>query len=618
MTIDAGAGNDEIQNSYSYYVSIAGGAGKDSIYSYNGYYSTINGGAGNDLISLADSATNKLIQYTSGDGNDTIWGFKATDTLSISGGSYSMQSSGNDLLVKVGTGTIRIKNAYAAVDKVQINKKSIALKRKTIKLSGNNSVEVGRDSISVVGSAERDTIYNYGGNYVTINAGAEDDSIDNTNGSNVSINAGNGDDEIYNYSGHNVTIDGGKGYDYIYSTGGDSVSIAGAAGNDTIRNSGGNDITINGGAGKDLISLNASIGKNLIQYAAGDGNDTIYGFNSTSTLQIGSGTGTYSTQASGYDVLVKVGKEAIRLKNVYTSADALHINGDTITFENKIIKLTGSNNNVDISRNFVSVVGSSERDTINNYGNDVTISSGAEDDYVYNYYGSSVLINVGNGDDSVDNYYGSNATINGGAGYDTIENANGEGVSISGGAGNDYISNYGDYATINGGKGNDTISLYSYSYNNVIEYASGDGNDVIEGFNEYDTLNISGGTHSTTKSGDNIIVKVGKGKITLSGAANLESMNIINSTPLTITNKTKSPVTLEADTKAANASTRTTAIKITGNVSDNSIIGGSGKDTIYGDAGDDSILGNAGNDKLYGQAGNDTTLSTALTIPTCC
>ena len=399
VTIDAGAGNDSIRNSSGYYVSIAGGAGKDSIYSYYGYYSTINGGAGNDLISLAGSAEGKLIQYAAGDGNDTIWGFDSASTLSISGGSYSTQESGNDVLVKVGTGTIRIKNAYAAVDKVQINKKSIALKRKTIKLSGNNSVEVGRDSISVVGSAERDTIYNDGGNYVTINAGAADDSIDNTNSSNVSINAGSGDDSIYNYSGHNATIDGGKGYDYIYSSG-DSVSIAGAAGNDTIY-SGGWNVTLNGGTGKDLISLDASTGNNLIQYAAGDGNDTIYGFNSTSTLQIGSGKGTYSTQASGYDVIVKVGKEAIRLKNVYTSADALHINGDTITLENKIIKLTGSNNNVDISRNFVSVVGSSERDTINNYGNNVTISSGAEDDYVYNYYGSSVLINVGNDDDIV-------------------------------------------------------------------------------------------------------------------------------------------------------------------------------------------------------------------------
>ena len=71
-------------------------------------------------------------------------------------------------------------------------------------------------------------------------------------------------------------------------------------------------------------------------------------------------------------------------------------------------------------------------------------------------------------------------------------------------------------------------------------------------------------------------------------------------------NSSASKITLDTEYILADAATRTKAIRIVGNVLDNSITGGTGKDTLYGGAGDDSILGNAGNDKLYGQAGNDS------------
>ncbi|MBR0061310.1 MAG: hypothetical protein IJP68_07495, partial [Selenomonadaceae bacterium] len=77
------------------------------------------------------------------------------------------------------------------------------------------------------------------------------------------------------------------------------------------------------------------------------------------------------------------------------------------------------------------------------------------------------------------------------------------------------------------------------------------------------------------------------------------------STTLTVTDKTKSPVTIASSVKTVNASKRTKAVKITGNKLANSIAGGSKNDSLYGGEGNDTILGNAGNDKLYGQAGND-------------
>ena len=294
------------------------------------------------------------------------------------------------------------------------------------------------------------------------------------------------------------------------------------AGNDSVYNSAGYYSTIN----------------------AGDGNDTIHGFNESDTLTITGGS--YSTQTSGSDVIVTVGKGKIRL--IGAKGKSLNTNKDART---KVITLTEG------------------------------------DDRFYNNL-RAVTINAGAGDDSI-----SNAERN---------------VTITGGAGNDDIHNsYGDNVTINAGAGNDFISLSSSAENNVIKYASGDGNDTIYGFNETTTLSIADATYSTKKSGSNVIVTVGKGKITLVNAASLSAVNLEEdtSTNLIITNETPSPVTLDSDVRTVNASARTKAVKITGNDLNNNIIGGTKNDLIWGDDGDDSILGGKGNDTLSGDEGND-------------
>ena len=93
--------------------------------------------------------------------------------------------------------------------------------------------------------------------------------------------------------------------------------------------------------------------------------------------------------------------------------------------------------------------------------------------------------------------------------------------------GSSYEDTYykGSNVTINGGVGNDTISLGGST---LIKYAEGDGNDLIQGFGDTDTLKIASSSYSTKKSGDNIIVTVGKGKITLEGATYLDTLNIVS------------------------------------------------------------------------------------------
>ena len=113
ISISAGAGNDTISN-YGSNVTILGGAGNDSIVSWETADAvTMDAGAGDDFIALMSEEGSALINYTAGDGNDTITGFKATDTLQIGDGvgTYSLATDEDDLIVTVGDGSIILDGA---------------------------------------------------------------------------------------------------------------------------------------------------------------------------------------------------------------------------------------------------------------------------------------------------------------------------------------------------------------------------------------------------------------------------------------------------------------------------------------------------------------------------
>ena len=100
----------------------------------------------------------------------------------------------------------------------------------------------------------------------------------------------------------------------------------------------------------------------------------------------------------------------------------------------------------------------------------------------------------------------------------------------------------------------------------MIVYNAGDGNDSIVGFNETSTLEISGALHSTEKSGNDIIVTVGEGKITLEDAASLSSAKIINSTYAIFTVKDSKvtaaiPQSVEGDAYQFNAELKLLTLK---------------------------------------------------------
>ena len=170
--------------------------------------------------------------------------------------------------------------------------------------------------------------------------------------------------------------------------------------------------------------------------------------------------------------------------------------------------------------------GTSGDDTIYNrgesytdFGSYVTIKTGAGNDSVKNTKGECCLINTGSGNDTVYNNKGFACTIKTGAGNDSVYNY-GYWSLINTGIGDDTVYSYGERTIINTGEGNDSI-YNDYCWDGIINYSSGDGNDVIYGFNNNRiTLSISGSSYSTEKSGDDIIVTVDDGKITLVGSAN--------------------------------------------------------------------------------------------------
>ncbi len=629
-TIYGGDGNDYIKNLGSK-AKIVGDGGDDTIDNHV-YNATLSGGAGNDKISLLPGAKENLIIYNAGDGNDTISGLDATSTLSIAGDAYTSEKSGNDIVVTVGEEKITLSGA-ANLSKVNI----VGTKDERLNITNYTSNTV------ITGSSYDDTISNYGQN-VTIQALGGNDTIKNFQANYVSINGGAGNDSISDKSWFS-TINGGDGKDTIVRYNSGKTSSIDAGSGDDIVSLEGNDgsITVKGSTGNDTIFAGRNSSQLLYQYNLGDGFDLIQGFRADSTLDMGSAV--YASQKSGDDIIINVEDGAITLKGaanlselniIGTEGKALNIEN---TVDNTLIVGTFFDDHIKNKGKNVTILGLGGNDSIEiGYKSSMTVDGGAGNDTIYNFISSNVSLYGGEGNDSIQNWGGYGSTVSGGTGNDTLWNTGnnvlvdagkgndsirngGHNVIINCGEGNDSVYNYGNNATISIGAGDDSIDN-NYGDNVLIQYAKGDGNDIIEGFRENSTLSVSGGHATTTKSGNDIIVTVGDGKITLQNAATLSAVNIVE-TPLNINND-DSNVTIigtDANDTIINTAEKVTVQALKGNDSlDNnaasvSIDAGAGKDyisntgrkvTITAQDGDDSISNHAALAWISGGAGKDS------------
>lgn len=456
---------------------------------------------------------------------------------------------------------------------------------------GNDTITNSGDNVSIGAAAGNDTIKNYG-DTVKINAGAGNDLIFNE-GDKITITGSTGNDSINN-SGDTVKIAGDAGNDALTNSGGDNVSIGGGTGNDFIWNSalyyvrgsaftdkeieerimsssgasvksdgtyyvailhGGDQATIRGGDGDDTITNYAT---NVLIY--GDaGNNVINNFGYNALIFGGDDSDTVTNgkteirlfgdnvSVTGYESIIFVGDGD---DSIYNSAECAELYGaggnDTITNHGWIVSIDGGTGN-DFIENHGSgnsiTLGDGD-DSILNFGDSNTVRGGDDDDRIYNYGDiSSVLGDAGN-----DYIYssGEQSTLLGGAGHDYFYN---EGVwaYVVGGAGNDMLYNEGDHITLAGGSGNDY--LWNAGGKHITyKFGKSDGLDTVKGFSDGDTIQITSGTHSAKKSGNNVIITVGKAKLTLLDAVD-KTINFVSAA-----GKTSTKTFTSAD-KKANVST---------------------------------------------------------------
>ena len=483
---------------------------QDNVIENSGKNSTILGGSGDDSIINESLATSALIN--GGEGNNTVENKAASVTITSGAGNDSIQNEARHVSISSGAGNDYVNN------------------------DSNNDVTID-------GGDGNNTIDSYGNN-VSIIVGAGKDFISIENGNNVSITSGAGDDTVIFTNGAEALIDVGEGNNSV-ENGADNVTIISGTGNNTITN---NDSYV------------------LFQY--GGGNDVIYGFNETSTLQIASGSiasaftnidiegngdatltigsntvvlkslGTVDTinvmDASGevepfnISILITGTKDADTIYNNNTGAIIQALGGNDLIYNNTSVGSAASINagaNDDFIDNIadnVTINGGDGADSINNKGNYANLFGDAGDDYIYND-GLSAIIDGGAGVDSIDNR-GDRALIYGGLGNDFIENY-GISATIVGDAGIDFISNTAENVSISGGAGDDTITNNPNSTNVSID--GGEGADSIE--NNSDNALINGGAGNDyiyNYYGNNVSIDAGAGDDTVENIGGTVLINI--------------------------------------------------------------------------------------------
>lgn len=292
---------------------------------------TIKGGKGDDYIETG--SLSNTIYYTNGDGNDTldfsmgddfyfdeenedgsysgkIHHFYSADTqtIQIVGNNYKKSIKGKDVILKVGDGSITIKNGKGRKFKVVATDDD----GKTIP----NGLTYNSDytATTLDNNFSGDFLAsNYKSSITTISAAKRTKSIKITgSASNDIIIGGTKADSLIGNDGAD-TLKGGNGNDTL-SGGTGNDSILGGAGNDWLFGDAGAD-TLIGGKGND--TLTGGDGNDVFFYTSGDGNDVIADFTNGDTIKLGSKktkVNDKKSKVSGNDYILAIGSNTIKLK----------------------------------------------------------------------------------------------------------------------------------------------------------------------------------------------------------------------------------------------------------------------------------------------------------------
>ena len=555
VTINGGADDDSIYSSNDSRINISGGSGDDSIFSYNSSRSTIAADTGNDLISLSGSNKYTTVKYTSGDGNDTIYGLASNDTVQISGTTYSTVASGSDIIITAGSSSIVAKYALGSNFKISGTANS-SQDTVTTGLSVNNSVLTA--SSSFTGSAIYLSNYpsaskvnasavNHG---VSIIGTAADNSLKGSSYADT-IYGGYGNDTVSLGGGADVYIYSG-GNDYIrdYVAGTDKISLSSGyiassalSNNNVILNvSTGGQITVKGGRNKNITIVDGNGNETTSQYPS---SSIPSGWKFTSTLASAT-----STTAGNLDLTQSYGTNITR------------VNGSKLTSG---VQITGNslNNSIKGGKGADTISGGAGNDTVSlGGGADVYIYSGGND-YIKDYTAED-KIKISSGYISKAEVDGSNVIFNVSTGGQiTLKSAKNKEITIVDSNGNETTQEYPFDMLPDGWKENSTIITASAVSAENLDLTKTYGEDVI-------AVNGSRLTKKITITGNSLSnsIKSGSGSDSILGGAGKDT--------------------------------------VYGGTGKDSIFGEGGKDVLHGDGGNDYLDGGIGNDTLYGGTGNDT------------
>jgi Ca2+-binding RTX toxin-like protein len=477
---------------------------------------------------------------------------------------------------------------------------------------------IAGDTISGLGGD--DVLKGFVGNDM-IDGGAGNDILDGEYGSDT-VDGGLDNDLITDAIDGNDTLRGGAGDDIIVLTrtaqyfthGPSTVTLEGGADNDTIRvvARGAEDgelihATINGGTGNDLVQIT---GLKSGTIDLGDGNDRI---ELTSYFQL---INAAITMGAGQDVLVLT-RPSIAPGEVSISDFQVGDNGDRLEF----VGFGGPLNFVQQGANtlVVETVGNSSRtmlyllnvqaSQLSNYntGQPTTGTSGPDQisgnnsiSIIYGLDGDDRL--YGNGGD--DQLYGGegNDFIDGGSGNDRMEGGSGNDlyyVSEAGdviveavGGGNDGVYSYVSYV-LTAGAEVETLSTISHAATTAINLTGNSFNQNVVGNAGANILHGGGGVDGLYGFGGNDIYYTDV-------AATQVFENVGGGTDAVYTSVSYVlNGSSEVETLSVNDYAATSAINLTGNVYNQTIVGNAGANILHGGGGTDQLYGQGGNDVYY-------------------
>ena len=455
-------GNDTITVSAND-VSLNAGDGDDKVIISSGENVTVYGSTGDDLITVTDtSGKGHVFEFKSGDGTNTIKGFGANDSIRL-------------------TNLSSIKSAEFTVD-------GAGKEYFLLTLDKNTKVYLqGADVTATVGTSSlRKSYFNilYKGDtvssqYYIPNSYVLKDHTINAHG--IGYNQALIIEDESNKGIDNVTVNSAEEFTVKTGSGNDLISIESSAKNGVI----------NPGKGSDIVTLKS--GDHIYEFdATADGKDIVYGWQATDLLKI-SGATSISTVAGNGDFIVKSGKGQITFKEIAANTNI------KIQYINSKGEVSGEENDLFVPK---IQLGTKNSETLNNtiegfliqaLGGDDTITNGTAGEGA-----NDVTIDAGEGNDTIDTY-GDRVSISGGAGKDIINVIKGSNVSINAGDHDDFITLGADVADalINGGKANDVIYLNDNVH--TIEYTKLGGSDSIFGYISSDAIKLGEGINISVK-----------------------------------------------------------------------------------------------------------------------